>query len=268
MRTVAECAEESAADVGVMTTLLESRLLAGSRRAAGAPCASRWRPERIWPVREFFEAKVREQQRAAPEGQRHRLQPRAQRQDRPGRTARHPDHRLGCQAPLRRRHRSMGWSTHGFLTPAELRRLKQAQAFLWKVRFGLHTLTGRHEDRLLFDHQIQLAQSFGYEDASYTLAVEQFMQRYYRTVMDVSAAQRAAAAAVPRGDPHRERAAAAAQCALPGAQRLARGGQRGCVRAHPFGAAGAVRAAAAEPADPRRARLDHARGGAQPVADR
>ena len=27
---------------------------------------------------------------------------------------------------------------------------------------------------------------FGYEDATYTLAVEQFMQRYYRTVMDVS----------------------------------------------------------------------------------
>ncbi len=67
-----------------------------------------------------------------------------------------------------------------------MRRLKQAQAFLWKVRFGLHVLTGRREDRLLFDHQIRLAQTFGYEDASYTLAVEQFMQRYYRTVMDVS----------------------------------------------------------------------------------
>jgi len=47
-------------------------------------------------------------------------------------------------------------------------------------------LTARREDRLLFDYQIRLAQSFGYEDASYTLAVEQFMQRYYRTVMDVS----------------------------------------------------------------------------------
>jgi [protein-PII] uridylyltransferase len=79
-----------------------------------------------------------------------------------------------------------GLATHGFLTLAELRRLKQAQAFLWKVRFGLHMLTGRHEDRLLFDYQIRLAQIFGYEDASYTLAVEQFMQRYYRTVMDVS----------------------------------------------------------------------------------
>ncbi len=31
-----------------------------------------------------------------------------------------------------------------------------------------------------------LRKTFGYEDASYTLAVEQFMQRYYRTVMDVS----------------------------------------------------------------------------------
>ncbi len=31
-----------------------------------------------------------------------------------------------------------------------------------------------------------VAQTFGYEDATYTLAVEQFMQRYYRTVMDVS----------------------------------------------------------------------------------
>src|SRR5205807_2278482 len=79
-----------------------------------------------------------------------------------------------------------GLATHGFLSVAELRRLEQAQAFLWKVRFGLHTLTGRREDRLLFDYQIRLAQSFGYQDASYTLAVEQFMQRYYRTVMDVS----------------------------------------------------------------------------------
>src|SRR5690606_27298960 len=34
--------------------------------------------------------------------------------------------------------------------------------------------------------QIRLAKMFGYEDATYTLAVEQFMQRYYRTAMDVS----------------------------------------------------------------------------------
>ena len=75
---------------------------------------------------------------------------------------------------------------HGFLTRSELRKLKTAQAFLWKMRFALHVLTSRREDRLLFDHQIKLAKMFGYEDATYTLAVEQFMQRYYRTAMDVS----------------------------------------------------------------------------------
>jgi [protein-PII] uridylyltransferase len=47
-------------------------------------------------------------------------------------------------------------------------------------------LTNRREDRLLFDYQIKLAKLFGYEDASFTLAVEQLMQKYYRTVMDVS----------------------------------------------------------------------------------
>ena len=82
--------------------------------------------------------------------------------------------------------RSTNWSATAYLTAGELRKLRQAQAFLWKVRFALHTLTGRREDRLLFDHQNRIAKMFGYEDASYTLAVEQFMQRYYRTVMDVS----------------------------------------------------------------------------------
>ena len=75
---------------------------------------------------------------------------------------------------------------HGFLTREELRKLKAGQSFLWKVRFGLHVLTGRREDRLLFDYQIKLAKLFGYEDASFTLAVEQLMQKYYRTVMDIS----------------------------------------------------------------------------------
>ena len=67
-----------------------------------------------------------------------------------------------------------------------MRILVQAQAFLWRIRFGLHLLTGRREDRLLFDHQVKLAQMLGYEDASFTLAVEQLMQRYYRTVMEIS----------------------------------------------------------------------------------
>jgi [protein-PII] uridylyltransferase len=51
------------------------------------------------------------------------------------------------------------------------------------VRYALHLLASRSEDRLLFDFQRQIAERFGFEDSDTSLAVEQFMQLYYRTVM-------------------------------------------------------------------------------------
>ncbi|MBV9345826.1 MAG: [protein-PII] uridylyltransferase [Gammaproteobacteria bacterium] len=184
VRTVAECAEESVGNVSVMTTLLEARLLAGSAALLGEMRAA-LAPERLWPVRQFFEAKVREQseRHLKANDTAYNLEPNVK----SGPGGLRDIHTIGWVAKRHFGADSLdGLATHGFLTEEELWRLKQAQAFLWKVRFGLHSLTGRREDRLLFDHQLRLAQSFGYEDASYTLAVEQFMQRYYRTVMDVS----------------------------------------------------------------------------------
>jgi [protein-PII] uridylyltransferase len=184
VRTIAECREECIGDVSVMTTLLEARLLAGDG-ALLADMRTALAPEHIWPVKQFFEAKVREQteRHLKANDTAYNLEPNVK-------TGPGGLRDIQTIAWVAKRHFGTdtldGLATHGFLAPAELRRLKQAQAFLWKVRFGLHILTGRHEDRLLFDHQIRLAQIFGYEDASYTLAVEQFMQRYYRTVMDVS----------------------------------------------------------------------------------
>jgi [protein-PII] uridylyltransferase len=184
VRTVPECAAESAADVSVMSTLIESRLLAGDASLLEDMHAA-LAPAHVWPVRDFFEAKVREQ---------------AERHLKANDTAYNLEPNVKTGPGGLRDIQTIVWVArrqfgargvddlveHGFLTPSELRRLKQAQAFLWKVRMALHLLTGRREDRLLFDHQIRLARSFGYEDATYTLAVEQFMQRYYRTVMDVS----------------------------------------------------------------------------------
>jgi len=184
VRTIAECREECVGDVSVMTTLLEARLLAGSAPLFAAMRAG-LAPEHIWPVKQFFEAKVREQteRHLKANDTAYNLEPNVK-------TGPGGLRDIQTIAWVAKRHFGAdtldGLATQGFLSAAELRRLTQAQAFLWKVRFGLHVLTGRHEDRLLFDHQIRLAQIFGYEDASYTLAVEQFMQRYYRTVMDVS----------------------------------------------------------------------------------
>jgi [protein-PII] uridylyltransferase len=184
VRTPAQCAEESTADVGVMTTLLEARLLTGDAALLNDMRAA-LSPEKVWPSRRFFEAKLQEQR---------------DRHLKANDTAYNLEPNVKTGPGGLRDLQTIGWVAKrhfgvqsfdqlvakGFLAPAELRKLKQAQAFLWKVRFGLHVLTGRHEDRLLFDHQIKLAKTFGYEDASYTLAVEQLMQRYYRTALDVS----------------------------------------------------------------------------------
>jgi [protein-PII] uridylyltransferase len=184
VRTIDDCQRESGADVSVATTLIEARLLTGPenlfqamRRALGQ--------DNLWNPRQFFEAKVAEQT-----ARHHRYHD----------TAYNLEPNVKASPGGLRDIQTIGWVAkrhfgadtldelvgHGFLTASELRKLLAAQAFLWKVRFGLHVITGRREDRLLFDHQIRLAKMFGYEDATYTLAVEQFMQRYYRTVMDVS----------------------------------------------------------------------------------
>ncbi len=215
VRTVAQCAEESAADVGVMTTLIEARLLAGDAELL-AEMREAVSSDRIWPVKAYFEAKVAEQQdrHLKANDTAYNLEPNVK-------TGPGGLRDIQTIAWVAKRHFDASsldeLLTHGFLSASELRKLKQAQSFLWKVRFGLHVVTGRREDRLLFDHQIKLAQMFGYEDATYTLAVEQFMQRYYRTVW-MSAAQRAAAAAVPRGHPRprprrRGRSRPASRCA-------------------------------------------------------
>ncbi len=60
VRTAAECAEESTADVSTMTTLLEARLLAGNHVLLGEMRAA-LAPGKVWPSDRFFEAKLEEQ---------------------------------------------------------------------------------------------------------------------------------------------------------------------------------------------------------------
>ena len=71
------------------------------------------------------------------------------------------------------------------LTPEESDELIKAQNHLWKIRFALHLLTNKDENRLMFEYQQVLANQFGFADNN-QLAVEQFMQSYYRTAHRVN----------------------------------------------------------------------------------
>ena len=184
VRTVLECVQEAIQDVTIATNLMEARLLIGSAELFQNMCRAIG-PANIWPAREFFAAKLQEQ------ANRHRkyhdtaynLEPNIK--DGPGGLR-------DIQTIVWVAQRHFGTASlydligHDFLTQTEYATLVDGQHFLWQIRFGLHTLTERREDRLLFDHQRSLAQQFGYRDDGHTLAVEQFMKRYYRTVMELS----------------------------------------------------------------------------------
>ncbi|RMH35848.1 MAG: [protein-PII] uridylyltransferase [Nitrospirae bacterium] len=58
--------------------------------------------------------------------------------------------------------------------------LLEAREFLWRVRAFLHCEAGRAQDILSFDEQVRLAEHWGFHDQPHLLAVEQFMQHYYR----------------------------------------------------------------------------------------
>jgi len=73
------------------------------------------------------------------------------------------------------------------LPESEIRELRRARDFLWRVRNEMHYLAGRKWDQLTFDVQPQVATYMGYADGADGSAVEQFMRHYYlaaRTVLN------------------------------------------------------------------------------------
>lgn len=74
----------------------------------------------------------------------------------------------------------------GFLTSSDLELLQQGQAYLWQVRYALHLLAGKAEERLLFNYQQDLAALFGYTLDDPRLGIEQLMMKYFRVVTRLS----------------------------------------------------------------------------------
>ncbi|OFV87799.1 MAG: [protein-PII] uridylyltransferase, partial [Acidobacteria bacterium RBG_16_68_9] len=67
----------------------------------------------------------------------------------------------------------------GIVTEGERREIEAARDFLWRVRNGLHFLSGQHMDQLTFEYQERIAADFGYRDDATAKGVERFMRDYY-----------------------------------------------------------------------------------------
>ncbi len=183
VRTVKDCVLESRADVTVATNMLESRLLIGDK-ILYEKMRQETGPKKVWPTRKYFEAKLEEQRK------RHKnfnnsesnLEPNIK--EGPG--GLRDIHMVSWVA---KRHfgaeRSRELVKHNFLTEEEYETLTSGREFLWRIRCALHFHTGRREDRLLFEHQSKLAETFGYSEDG-NAGVEQFMRLYYTTILELS----------------------------------------------------------------------------------
>ncbi|SEL80617.1 UTP--GlnB (protein PII) uridylyltransferase, GlnD [Pseudoxanthomonas sp. GM95] len=178
VRSPQECTE-AAEDQTVLTALIEARPLIADEAAIKA-LAQAVSPDQVWAPREFFAIK-REEMRL--------------RHARFGDTSDNlePDIKDG-PGGLRDLH-TLGWMalrTFGVrdlealvgmdqLGQDEAIALARERRVLGRLRYGLHLVAGRPEERLRFDYQKTLAARLGYADAPGSLAVEQMMQGFYRS---------------------------------------------------------------------------------------
>ena len=182
VRRIAECIEEAERDITVQTSLLEARLLAGSRKtfsAFSATLRAHLNPQA------FFKAKLLEHEE---------------------RYARHNDTPYSLEPNCKEspgglrdlqvilwisRAAGLGGSwrelaRNELITQSEARQLERLEAFLCHVRIRLHLLAKRREDKLMFDHQEALAKAFEIQRSEAKRASELLMQRYYRNAKHVT----------------------------------------------------------------------------------
>ena len=177
VRTVDECMIAAADDITGQTNLLEARLLAGNP-ALFAELSARYHD--ALDVRTFFKAKLLEQEQryARFNDTPYALEPNCK--ESPG--GLRDLQMLGWiarAAGLGRSWRDL--ARHRLITGGEASELRNVERFLQHIRIRLHYLTGRAEDRLLFDHQEKLARILGIEATATRRASEVLMQRYYVT---------------------------------------------------------------------------------------
>ena len=67
----------------------------------------------------------------------------------------------------------------GLVTPFEVKQLQRNEGVLKMIRARLHIVAGRREDRLVFDLQTAVAESFGFTPLKGQRVSEQLMRRYY-----------------------------------------------------------------------------------------
>jgi len=183
VRSITECLQAVSDDQTIMTNLMESRHLDGNQ-ALSTQLSELISEKSPWSSADFYHEKRKEQELRYKKfhGTAYNLEPNIK--ESPGGLR-----DLQILAWVFKHHYKCSTlqelTRYEFLPQNEYEELFSAQELLWKIRFALHLQTGRCEDRLLFDHQRELASFFGFSKQENNEGVEQFMQHYFKTVMQL-----------------------------------------------------------------------------------
>ncbi|MGZ3181537.1 MAG: [protein-PII] uridylyltransferase [Telluria sp.] len=179
IRTVDECMSEAKADITVQTSLLEARLIDGD---AALFAALQERYQQAMDPQAFFHAKTAEMRlrHAKYEDTAFSLEPNCKES---------PGGLRDLQVILwvaKAAGLGNSWgqlATRGLITQEEARQLMEKERAFKDIRIRLHLHTNRREDRLVFDVQTPIAETFGLQATgagpNMRRASEYLMQRYY-----------------------------------------------------------------------------------------
>ena len=182
VRTINDCIEQGKADITIATSMIESRLIKGNEKTF-EKLQNVIGESDFWPSAQFFTVKKEEQfgRHKNCRGDGYNLE---------------PDIKNGCGglrdiqtiAWVSKRHFDahslLELTSYGYITQAEYHEISDCQSQLWTIRFALHTVTNRPDNRLLFDFQSDVAKLLGYTGQR-NEAVEQMMKMFYQTIRRV-----------------------------------------------------------------------------------
>jgi len=181
VRSITECIDEAERDITVQTSLLEARMIAGSRKTFSA-FTTRLREH--LDLQTFYKSKLleHEERYARHNDTPYSLEPNCK--ESPGGLR---DLQIilwiSGAADLGGSWREL--AKNQLITQGEARQLARLESFLCHVRIRLHLLANRREDKLIFDHQEALAKALGIRRSDAKRASELLMQRYYRNAKHV-----------------------------------------------------------------------------------
>jgi len=183
VRCITECLKQSKNDVTVATNLMEMRQISGTE-ALTQQLLSSLQEEVFWTSEKFFIAKRKEQEKRHQQhhGAAYTLEP-----------------NLKANPGGLRDVQTIAWVAkrhfladsfeelveHNYLFPNEFFELLESQDYLWRMRFALHFVAKRNENRLLFDYQTDVAKMMGFGDEG-KAPVERMMKRFFQIISRVS----------------------------------------------------------------------------------